>query len=117
MRDCDIIVKEGTKLRDIGIPVDGKIIETPGHTVDSISILLDDGDCFVGDAAAAMLSFTGTKNCVIFICNMKTYYESWEKIMKEGAQRILPAHGKPFSVTKLKKNIWKNKAKNIVPYS
>ncbi len=115
-RDCDILVKDGTMLRDIGVAINGKIIETHGHTVDSISILFDDGDCLVGDAAADMLKFAGTKNCVIFICDMKEYYESWNKIISSGAQRIFPAHGKPFPVDNLKNNIWKNDEKHLVRY-
>ncbi len=34
-------------LQTIGI--DGEIIHTPSHSEDSISIILDDGNCFVGD--------------------------------------------------------------------
>jgi glyoxylase-like metal-dependent hydrolase (beta-lactamase superfamily II) len=116
VRDCDILIDGDTRLRDIGIPLDGKIIATPGHTVDSISILFDDGDCLPGDAAASMLGFAGTKNCVIFICNMDEYYKSWRKIIAEGAKRIYPAHGKPFPVEKLKTNLGKNKARNLVAY-
>lgn len=115
-RNCDIIVSNGMRLCDIGIDLDGKILDTPGHTVDSISILFDDGDCLVGDAAAAMLKFAGTKNCVIFICNLEEYYKSWGKIISAGARRIFPAHGKPFPCNKLKDNMWKNKVKNIVLY-
>lgn len=116
-RENDIIVNGETPLRKIGIPLDGRIIETPGHTVDSVSILFSDGDCFVGDAAANMLRFAGTKYCVIFIYNMDEYYKSWEKIVKDSAKRIFPAHGRPFSADKLIKNIGKNKASNIVHYS
>ena len=32
-----------------GIGIDGEIISTPSHSPDSISLVLDDGDCFVGD--------------------------------------------------------------------
>lgn len=116
VRDCDILIDGDTRLRDIGIPLDGKIIVTPGHTVDSISILFDDGDCLAGDAAASMLRFAGTKNCVIFICDMDEYYKSWRKIIAAGAKMIYPAHGKPFSADRLKANLGKNKAKNLVPY-
>jgi glyoxylase-like metal-dependent hydrolase (beta-lactamase superfamily II) len=115
-RDCDILVSDGTNLRDIGIALDGKIIETCGHTVDSISVLFVDGNCFVGDAAANFLQFAGTKYCVIFICNMDDYYKSWEKIIAASARKIFPAHGRPFEVEKLKKNLRKNKAENIVKY-
>lgn len=114
LRDCDILINGETELRKIGIPIDGKILETPGHTVDSLSILFYDGDCLVGDAAANMLKFANLKYCVIFICNMDEYYRSWEKIIASGAKKIFPAHGKPFSVDKLKTNIGKNKAKNLI---
>ena len=113
-RNGDILVGGGTTLREIGIPLDGEFIETPGHTVDSISILLDDGTCFVGDAAANFLQFAGTKYCVIFICDMNEYYTSWKKLITKSAAQIFPAHGKPFSVDKLKKNLGKNKVQNIV---
>ena len=116
VRDCDILIDRDTRLRDIGIPLDGKIITTPGHTVDSISIMFDDGDCLPGDAAASMLEFAGTKNCVIFICNMDEYYKSWQKIIVAEAKKIYPAHGKPFAVDKLETNIGKNKAKNLISY-
>ena len=114
LRDQDVIVTDNTRLREIGIPLDGKIIETPGHTVDSISILFDDGDCIVGDAAANMLRFAGTKYCVIFICDIYEYYKSWKKIISEDARQIFPAHGKPFTVDKLQANLYKNKAENMV---
>ncbi len=84
--------------------------------MDSISILFSDGNCLSGDAAANMLWFAGTKNCVIFICDMEKYYKSWREIIAEGAKMIYPAHGKPFPVEKLETNLGKNKAKNIVSY-
>lgn len=36
-------------LADYGIP--GRILYTPGHTLESVSILLESGDAFVGDLA------------------------------------------------------------------
>ena len=116
LRDRDILTTGDTGLQDIGIPLDGTIIETPGHTVDSISILFDDGDCLIGDAAANFLRFAGTKYCVVFIYDMREYYKSWEKVIAAGARRIFPAHGGPFAVDKLKTNVWKNKAENIVSH-
>lgn len=116
-RDCDILVEGTTTLRAIGISLDGKILETPGHTVDSLSVLFDDGTCLAGDAAADMLKFAGTKNCVIFINDLNEYYKSWEKLIAAGAKTIYPAHGKPFPSERLKQNMRKNKSKNIVPLS
>lgn len=115
-REQDIVFRGEPALRDIGIPLEGRILETPGHTVDSVSILFPDGDCLVGDAAAHMLPFAGTKYCVIFVCDMDEYYKSWEKLMSAGARRIFPAHGQPFPADKLAANMRKNKAENIVHY-
>ena len=114
MREGDCIIHDGVRLRDVGINLDGTILETPGHTVDSISILFDDGDCAVGDAAANFLRFAGTKYCVIFVCNLDQYYRSWEKLLSQGAKAIFPAHGKSFPAEKLKKNLRKNKSSHVV---
>jgi glyoxylase-like metal-dependent hydrolase (beta-lactamase superfamily II) len=113
-RDFDVLVDGDIGLRDIGIPLDGTIINTPGHTVDSISILFPDGKCLVGDAAANMLQFAGTRYCVIFICNMAEYYRSWQKIINFGAKMIYPAHGQQFPVERLKVNIGKNNQSDLV---
>lgn len=115
-RDIDIVFKGEPELRTLGIPLDGKILATQGHTIDSVSLLFPDGDCLVGDAAAHMLSFAGTHFCVIFICNLKEYYQSWEKMIQAGAKRVLPAHGNAFSINKLVKNIQRNKPENLVRY-
>lgn len=109
VREKDIIIKGETRLKDIGIELNGTIIETPGHTIDSISIIFDDGNCIVGDAAANMLQFAGTKYCVIYICDIDVYYRSWEKIISKNAKQIFPAHGEEFASERLKENMGKNK--------
>ena len=114
LRENDILVEGDTKLEDIGIGLNGTIIETPGHSIDSISILFDDGNCMVGDAAANFLQFAGTKYCVVFICDIDEYYKSWNQIISKNALQIYPAHGNPFSVKQLERNIGKNKKINMV---
>ncbi len=116
VRDCDVVFQGEPELRQLGMELDGRIVETPGHTVDSVSVLFPDGACLAGDAAANMLHFAGTKYCVIFICNMGEYYKSWQKLLDAGAKRIFPAHGKPYSAEKLRQNLGKNKAENLVHY-
>jgi glyoxylase-like metal-dependent hydrolase (beta-lactamase superfamily II) len=116
IRGEDILINNDIRLKDIGIDIDGKIILTPGHCIDSISVILDNGIAIVGDAAANFLKFAGTKYCVIFVTDLNDYYKSWERIIAENFKEIYPAHGKIFSVKKLKANIWKNKQKNIVKY-
>jgi glyoxylase-like metal-dependent hydrolase (beta-lactamase superfamily II) len=111
----DIIINEEITLKELNIDIPGRIIFTPGHTEDSISLLLDNGMCFVGDAASNMMNnIMGTKYCVIFITNLEEYYKSWEKLIKENIRTIYPAHGEYFALNKLKQNIYKNKSNNII---
>jgi glyoxylase-like metal-dependent hydrolase (beta-lactamase superfamily II) len=114
IREKDILINEDTNVKDIGININGKVIVTPGHTDDSISLVLDDGSCFCGDAAANFPQFAGTKYCVIIINDLEEYYRSWVKILNENPRIIYPAHGKPFKAECLQKNLYKNKKENIV---
>lgn len=109
LRNEDIFVENDDDyvLQNIGI--DGKILFSPGHTVDSISILLSDGTLFCGDAAMSWPLWAGTKYCTIFITNLNEYYESWNKFIKSDVKKIYPSHGEPFDIGKLKKNIGKYK--------
>lgn len=114
-RESDIVIQGETSLDDVGIRLSGRILETPGHTVDSISLLLEDGTCFVGDAAANMPQFMGTKYCVILLEDLEEYYRSWRKLIAAGAQRIFPAHGEPFAACRLTENLGKITSRDLIP--
>jgi hydroxyacylglutathione hydrolase len=90
--DSEILTKIG---------IDGKILHTPGHTEDSISVLLSDGKAFVGDAAMNFMNICRIKHRPIFVQDIEEVYKSWEKLAEYGAKTIYPAHGKPFSVEEL----------------
>ena len=83
------------------IEIDGKILHTPGHTRDSISVVLSDGNAFVGDAAMNFLNFCRINYRPIFIEGIDSVFASWRKLIDHGAKWIYPAHGKPFSADKL----------------
>lgn len=76
-----------------------KIIETPGHTPCSISLLLRNGILFCGDAA--MNGFPSSKRTTIWIEDMSRFYASWKTILSLAPQKIYPGHGKPFSPSDL----------------
>jgi len=84
-----------------GVGIDGVILHTPGHTRDSISVLLSDGIAIVGDAAMNFLRWTGVGHRPIYIEDIDTVYESWRKLRECGARVIYPSHGRPFSATEL----------------
>ncbi len=99
LSDKDIIVKndDETILKTMG--VDGKIIYTPGHTDDCMSVILKNGDAFVSDACMSNLGFLHYRPIEVY--SLELVFQSWQKIIDNGANHIYPAHGKPFSVQEL----------------
>ncbi|WP_320130311.1 MBL fold metallo-hydrolase [uncultured Sphaerochaeta sp.] len=81
------------------------IIFTPGHTPDSISLLDDEGNLFVGDAASNYLQFAQTRYAPPFLTDLKQFYLSWETLLTFPVHRIYPAHGKSFAPGALRKNL------------
>jgi len=68
------------RLGEIGIA--GEILPTPGHSADSVSLLLDDGSAFTGDLPPE--AYCGDNPAAI---------ESWRRLRQQGAARVHPAHG------------------------
>jgi len=100
-RAKDRIIKsdDDTILPKLGI--EGKVLLTPGHTADSISVIAED-IAFVGDAARNMLNFFGASYKPLLISELESCNSSLKKILESGASTICPAHGKPFSADRLK---------------
>jgi ribonuclease/clavin/mitogillin len=69
-------------LEGIGIP--GQIVHTPGHSDDSVSLLLDDGLAFTGDL---------THPARIGLEDAGLVLASWRLLQERGARRIYPGHG------------------------
>ena len=78
----------------------GKILFTPGHTADSISLKVENV-IFCGDAA--MNDFPSIKRLIIWIEDTIDFEKSWDVLIAENADAIYPAHGRPFPTSDLKK--------------
>ena len=116
LREGDILLTsdDDQALRQLGIA--GKVLVTPGHCIDHISIALDSGEAFCGDAAASFLHWAGTRYCTVFMTDMEEAYRSWQKLLDAGAKVIYPAHGKPFLADKLSENIGRMKTEDLVRF-
>ena len=77
-----------------------RIVETPGHTADHISLVKDD-IMFCGDAA--MNGFPSIRRVIIWIEDLSQYKRSWETILREAPAMLYPAHGRPFPTADLQK--------------
>ena len=67
-----------------GIGLSGEIVHTPGHSADSVSLVLDDGAVFVGDLTLPAMADDG---------NIDVVKASWRLLRDRGATRVYPAHG------------------------
>ena len=99
--------------KDIEKKLRGKVLETPGHTADSISLFHESGILFCGDAA--MNGFPSTHKITIWAEDKVAFAESWNKIIKLKLKMIYPAHGKPISCNELKNNISYVEAMKLYP--
>lgn len=88
--DADV---EEDVLRGIGIG--GKIVSTPGHSSDSISVLLDNGTAYVGDLAMNMRSMKriGKIPLPIEAEDFEQVKLSMKKLISLGAVTFYPSHG------------------------
>ena len=93
-----LITSDSEEFRTLQLPF--KVLETPGHTADHISLLIDD-ILFCGDAA--MNTLPSIKRVTIWIENLQQFKQSWQTIIAIAPQIIYPAHGKPFPVSDLEK--------------
>ena len=67
-------------LADLGLS--GEILHTPGHSDDSVTLLLDEGYAFTGDLHPAFMGIEDPKTRA-----------SWDKIHQSRIKRIYPGHG------------------------
>ena len=74
------------------------VLETPGHTGDHIA--LQAGDLlFCGDTAKN--GFPSRRRIIIWIEDLKQYWESWKRIMEAKPKMLYPGHGKPYQMSDL----------------
>jgi glyoxylase-like metal-dependent hydrolase (beta-lactamase superfamily II) len=65
-----------------GLGLHGEILHTPGHSDDSVTLILDEGFAFTGDLHPAFMSIEDAKTS-----------ESWHRIHRFQISRIFPGHG------------------------
>lgn len=82
----DNVVISFEKSREVleGIGIPGEILPTPGHTDDSVSLLLDNGAAFTGDLTPPDGAWGEAGEVVL---------ASWKLLHERGARMIYPAHG------------------------
>ena len=100
----DIVLgDEGCSLAEYGVP--GRVIYTPGHTVGSVSVLLETGEALVGDLAMNAFPLRLGPGLPVFAEDVERARESWRLLLDAGARTIYPAHGKPFPAAVMRRAV------------
>ncbi|MCI9201392.1 MAG: MBL fold metallo-hydrolase [Lachnospiraceae bacterium] len=110
---CRCIQVTEQNRKQVELLLQGKIIDTPGHTADSISLLLNDGSLFCGDAA--MNGLPSLHRITIWAEDKTAFLKSWETIIALRPNLIYPGHGKPFEYKDLKINLKRAKNMELLP--
>lgn len=98
-----LITDKPYSLSEYGI--DGNIIHTPGHTMGSISVILDSGEAFVGCMAHNGLPFRIRPGLPIYAQDIEEIKRNWKTLIDSGAKTVYPGHGKPFPIEVMKKQL------------
>jgi glyoxylase-like metal-dependent hydrolase (beta-lactamase superfamily II) len=69
-------------LHELGF--DGEFVHTPGHSADSITVLLDSGDAFTGDLTWPTFATEESMQVVL---------DSWSRLRERGARTVHAGHG------------------------
>lgn len=81
---------------DFGLP--GRLILTPGHTLGSMSLLLDTGEAFVGDALINSFGMIFPP----FAVDPVLALDQWRNLLEAGGRVFYPSHGRPVSAERLR---------------
>lgn len=80
--DSAILKVEDSRKFLANIGLNGEILHTPGHSDDSVTLILDEGYAFTGDLHPAFMNIDD-----------ETTRASWDKIHQHKITRIYPGHG------------------------
>jgi glyoxylase-like metal-dependent hydrolase (beta-lactamase superfamily II) len=84
----DILTNDRYDLKQFGF--NAYILHTPGHSVGSQSVIIDDEIALVGDS---MIGAIPGSIMPPFGLNIKQITETWEKLLETGCRLFLPSHG------------------------
>ncbi len=84
LHDNVVITLAASRALFAGIGLAGEVLHTPGHSPDSVSLLLDDGAVFTGDLTHPMFATEEDTEVVA---------ASWDLLRARGATTVYAGHG------------------------
>ncbi len=90
----DLVFGDDNRARLNSIGVRGEIVETPGHSADSVTLVLDNGQAFTGDLPLPDMAV-----------DYETTLASWKKLLDLNARTFYPSHADPISLAAVKSHL------------
>lgn len=84
LRDNTEVTIEASRAFLAKVGIAGEIVATPGHSDDSVTLVLDSGDAFTGDLQSESRAEEA---------DVETVKRSWEKLRAMNVRAIHPGHG------------------------
>ncbi len=84
----------------------GKVLSTPGHTEGSLSVVMDNGDCFVGDLLMNGPPLTIGPSLSIFGYSREEIKRSVEELINCGCKNFYPSHGNVITLNKVRRLVY-----------
>ncbi len=101
---ADLVISAETSLAEFGLA--GRLLHTPGHSPGSISLVLDNGDAFVGDICPnTWYNRWRGSHFPPFADDIAAVYPSWRKLLNAPAQTLYPGHGAPYPAEALRQEL------------
>jgi hydroxyacylglutathione hydrolase len=85
--------------------IDGYIMHTPGHTIGSLSVILNSGEAIVGCMAHNGFPFRWSPDLPIYAQDIDAIKENWKTLIDKGITTVYPGHGKPFPIEIIKEKL------------
>lgn len=96
---ADIVFDEELDLHHYGIA--GKIVTTPGHTLGSASLVLENGSALVGDLLVRENLLFGKPGPPPFLHDRQKHKQSLQKLIDMGVVIFYPGHGHAISINEM----------------
>jgi len=92
MRQTRVVAISESRTFLASLGLDGEFVHTPGHSDDSVSLVLDSGEAFTGD-----LTIPGMAPDA----DAATVRSSWNALAERGAHTVYAGHGPPRSLAEV----------------
>lgn len=103
----DILIDDRFDLAPYGVT--GDVVPTPGHTMGSLSVVLDAGQAIIGDLLMGRFSLAGPPAAAFFAADKEATRASVASLLEADVHTFYTTHGGPYSAIQVRD--WLNRSR------